>query len=395
MDTLRDVVIVGAGPAGSAAAAALARHGWDVLLLERDHFPRHKVCGEFLSPEAQATLRAVNLYSAVIAASPLALTHATVTTQRGQTVRMALPASAWGVSRFALDAALATAAQEQGAELWQGVVVKAFTQAGAYYAVHLQERTQQAGAPRPATVFARALIMACGRHSATALPPHPTPHTRPLFVGIKAHYMELAMPAQVELYFFPGGYVGINPVEGGRANLCLLLAYDAFRRAGQSVPATLAALAAWNPALGRRLAAGRLIDGTLSTVAPVDTGRPAAPWAEVACLGDTAVLLPPLCGDGMAMALRSAELCAPLADAFLQGDLALAEWAARYQQDWQTEFRQRVRTGRLVQRLFATPFLSDVIVGLGRMAPPLATYVVNATRGPLPVYGTTQPTQHN
>ena len=384
MPTLRDVVIVGAGPAGSALAAALAQQGWDVLLLERDQFPRHKVCGEFLSPEAQTTLRSLNLHRAVAAVAPVALSHATVTTRRGLTLRMRLPGPAWGVSRFAMDAALATAVQAQGVELRPGVTVKAFTKTAGHYAVHLQEHTQSPGRSHPAPIVARALIMACGRHSATALPPHPTPHTRPLFVGIKGHYIDLAMPAQVELYFFPGGYAGLNPVEGGRANLCLLLSYDAFRRAGQSVPATLAALADWNPALGQRLAAGQLLDETICTVAPVDTGRPATPWAEVACVGDTAVMLPPLCGDGMAMALRSAELCAPLAHAFLQGELSLAAWASRYQQAWQAEFSQRVRTGRLLQWLFAVPFLSDTMVGLGRVIPPLSTYFVNATRGSLP-----------
>lgn len=402
MNTLHDVVVVGAGPAGSAAAAALAQQGWDVLLLERDHFPRHKVCGEFLSPEAQGTLRALNLYTAVAAAAPVQLTHARVTTQRGQTVCLSLPGYAWGVSRFALDAALATAAQIKGVALWQGVTVKGFTQTDGYYAVHLQERGPEEAKPRPATVFARALIIACGRHSATALPPHPTPHARPLSVGIKCHHIGIEMPPQVELFFFPGGYAGINPVEGGRTNLCLLLSYQAFRRAGQSVPATLAAIAEWNPALGRRLAAGRVLPETICTVAPVDTGRLATPWTEVACLGDTAVMLPPLCGDGMAMALRSAELCVPLADAFLRGAIPLDSWAAAYPARWHDEFEQRVRTGRRLQRLLGLPVFADALVGLGRVVPPLARYFVKATRGPLlnvgsiaqEPPGTTKPSLH-
>lgn len=383
MPTQRDVVIVGAGPAGSAAAAALAHYGWDVLLIERDTFPRHKVCGEFLSPEAQATLRTLRLADAVAATTPAALTHATVTTQRGRTVRMPLPGAAWGVSRFGMDAALATTAQAQGVELRQGVTVKAFAKVEDGYAIQLQARLHAQADSQPTTVLARALVIACGRHSGTALPPYLTPHMRPRFVGIKAHYAALSMPSQVELYFFPGGYAGLNPVERGRANLCLLLTYDVFRRAGQSVPGTLAALAEWNPALGRRLAAGQVLEETVCTVAPVDTGRPATPWTGVACLGDTAVMLPPLCGDGMAMALRSAELCAPLAHAYLQGELTLAAWAAQYQALWHSEFSQRVRTGRLLQRLFAMPWGADALVGLGHLLPPLATYMVHATRGPL------------
>lgn len=383
MNNLRDVIVVGAGLAGSTVAAALAQRGWDVLLLERDHFPRHKVCGEFLSPEAQATLRALDLYGAVAATSPVPLTHATVTTQRGQTVGMELPGPAWGVSRFALDAALAAAAQSQGVALWNGIAVKAFARNDDHYTVQIQEHSQ-VDRPRPTTVLARSLIIACGRHSATALPPHPAPHTRPLSVGIKAHYADLAMPARVELFLFPGGYAGLNPVEGGRVNLCLLLSYQAFKRAGQSVPATLEAITTWNPALGRRLAEGRLLPDTITTVAPVDTERPAAPWAEVACIGDTAAMLPPLCGDGMAMALRSAQLCAPLADDFLQGKISLEQWAAAYQQGWQTEFSRRVRVGRWLQSALALPLLADGLIGLGRIVPPLATYFVHATRGSLP-----------
>lgn len=383
MHKVRDVVVVGAGLAGSAIAAALAQRGWDVLLLERDHFPRHKVCGEFLSPEAQATLQSLDLYGAVAATDPVALTHATVTTQRGQTIAMELPGPAWGVSRFALDAALATAAQSQGAALRNGVTVKAFARNDDHYTIEIQEHSQ-VDKPRPTTVTARSLIMACGRHSTTALPPHPMPHARPLAVGIKAHYADLAMPAQVELFLFPGGYAGLNPVEGGRVNLCLLLSYKAFKRAGQSVASTLEAITAWNPALGRRLAEGCLLPESVTTVAPVDTERPAVPWANVACLGDTAAMLPPLCGDGMAMALRSAQLCAPLADDFLQGKIALEEWAAAYQQGWQSEFSRRVRVGRWLQSALALPLLADGLIGLGRIVPPLATYFVHATRGSLP-----------
>lgn len=378
---VRDVVVVGAGPAGSAAATALAQRGWDVLLLERDHFPRHKVCGEFLSPEAQETLRMLRLHSAVAALTPVALTHATVTTQRGQTTRMSLPGPAWGVSRFAMDEALATAACEHGVDLWSGILVKEFTTVDNEYVIHLQTRSTTEQTPRYSQVKSRALIIACGRHSASALPPHPTPHNRPLAVGIKCHYVDVVMPAQVELFFFPGGYAGINPIEDGRVNLCLLLSYDAFRRTGQSVAGTLAAIMAWNPALGQRLAGGRALAESICTVAPVDTGRPAAPWSDVACLGDAAVMLPPLCGDGMAMALRSAELCAPLAEAFLRQELTLEGWAAHYQQAWQAEFTQRVRTGRFLQQMLAVPLLADLMIGLGRLAPPLATYFVKATRG--------------
>jgi flavin-dependent dehydrogenase len=101
----------------------------------------------------------------------------------------------------------------------------------------------------------------------------------------------------------------------------------------------------------------------------------------MACLGDTAVMIPPLCGDGMAMAFHSAELCAPLAHDFLAGRLSQAAWAAAYQAAWQAEFSRAVRVGRYLQGVLSLPFLSELLLGLGRLAPPLAGALVRATRG--------------
>ncbi len=110
MNEAFDVAIVGAGPAGSGAAAALAGRGWRVLLVERDRLPRHKVCGEFLSPESQATLAALGLGRALAAADPVALVDAELISRRGTRLLTALPGAAWGLSRYAMDAALAAAA---------------------------------------------------------------------------------------------------------------------------------------------------------------------------------------------------------------------------------------------------------------------------------------------
>jgi flavin-dependent dehydrogenase len=202
-----------------------------------------------------------------------------------------------------------------------------------------------------------------------------------LAVGVKGHYAGIAMPPTVELFFFPGGYAGVSPVEGGRVNVCLLASYSAFTQAGKRVETMLAAAATWNKALGQRLAGGCLLPETAITVAPVDVYRPATPWDGVACLGDAAAMIPPLCGDGMAMALRSAALCVPLAHDYLTGSVSLAGWASEYRRRWHVEFDQRLCVGRLLQRLLAIPLVSDQFVRLGRLAPGLAAYFVRATRG--------------
>ncbi len=155
----------------------------------------------------------------------------------------------------------------------------------------------------------------------------------------------------------------------------------AFAQAGKNVEAMIAAAANANPGLAQRLAGGRALAETAVAVAPVDTHRPPTPWDGIACVGDTAAMIPPLCGDGMAMALRSAQLCAPFAHDYLGGKLSLAAWQTQYSALWYAEFNARLRTGRWLQSLLNRPAVAALLVKAGQALPALATYVVQATRG--------------
>jgi flavin-dependent dehydrogenase len=384
----RDIVVVGAGLAGSGIAAALGQRGWDVLLIERDYFPRHKVCGEFLSPEAQHSLRTLGVLDDVAALEPFPLRAAAITTPGGATIEMALPEDAWGLSRHALDARLADAVERCGGEVWQGAAVTHTSHDADAYVVHVR-RSAEHGRMQMHSIQARAVIMACGRHSSAALPPHNTAQGADKrgwrnCVGLKIHYENVRMEPRVELYLFPGGYVGINPVEGGRANVCLLITYAAFQAAGRSLFCVLEMAATRHAMLAERLRWARAVAESECAVAPVDTQRQPAPWdvqAGLACLGDTAAMIPPLAGDGMAMALRSAELCLDPADAHLQGQLSLAGWEAEYSRAWRREFGRRLRLGQTLQAMLTTPGLGDVMAGIGRRLPWAARWMLDGTRG--------------
>jgi len=373
---LYDVAVIGAGPAGAGAASALAAAGWRVVLIERKKLPHHKVCGEFLSPDAQATLRALGLRDELAALAPRPLTGATLTTRQGATLTMNLPGIAWGLSRYAMDTALAHAAVARGAVLLTETTVTgvAHDEQGATLTLRGNNGEHH--------LRARAAIMAGGRHRTGKLPPAaPTRPREQLFVGLKSHFSGLTMPDRVELFLFTGGYVGINPVETGAANVCLLVNYDGFARAGRTFEGMLAAIARQNPAFAQRMVGAHLLAGTVCTVAAVDTHRPAAPWVEMACLGDTATMIPPLSGDGMAMALRSAELCVPLAHDYLRGACTLPAWREQYCARWHAEFDGRLLMGRGLQSLLAHTRVVDTLIAAGRIAPWLADYAVRATRG--------------
>lgn len=183
------VHIIGAGPAGTAAAIAARSAGRPVLLSEKSRFPRHQVCGEFLSPEISTVLEQLGLWQEFLRAGPAPIHHL-VLHFGTRTLRSRIPGCAFGLSRYRLDRLL----------LDQAVALKAMV--------------KRAVAASPAGVRqggAGPVVVASGRY---AMAP---PGDR-LF-GFKAHFQGPSEDA-VELFFFSGGYVGVSPVEGGTTNVC-------------------------------------------------------------------------------------------------------------------------------------------------------------------------------
>jgi flavin-dependent dehydrogenase len=208
------IEILGGGPAGAAAALYARQSGASVRIWEKSIFPRQKVCGEFLSPEVLPVLERAGILPSFEALRPARITRVNLVF-RNRDAWSRLPATAWGLSRFALDHWFLQHALDAGA--------------------HLQRATAQ-----PATVPPPA-IHAFGRRVTQSLPKG----TR-LF-GFKAHFQGPVNDA-VELYFFAGGYVGVNPVEGGSTNVCGLAREDLLQRIDFDIDHLLAS----QPALSAR-----------------------------------------------------------------------------------------------------------------------------------------------
>lgn len=383
---MHDMIIIGSGLAGSSMACALAQSGWDVLLVERQSHAQHKVCGEFLSPESQASLRELGLYDPVAALQPVAIPQATLTTMRGTALNLPLPGQAWGLSRYALDATLLKAAEDMGVKVLRGATVTNLQVTPQSSQASIRSQTQQT------TVSARLAVIACGRNplpglradSDTTRIGQQSPQSRSnrlSYVGAKCHYTGIDMPRQCELFLFEDGYLGVSPVETGAVNVCMLISKAGFRRAGATVAGAIHMAMAANPALAQRLAPGTALPGSSVAVAPVDTHRQAQPWGPTARIGDAVSMIPPLCGDGMAMALRSAQLAAPLAHAMLQGKLSFDDWMRAHTSTWRHEFSARIRIGRILQTMLARPWLSDLLLSMGRSTPNITRQIVAMTRG--------------
>lgn len=345
-----------------------------MLVLEQRTSLGHKVCGEFISWEAQSTLQALGLLAGVQAAGPAPMERAVLTSRSGVATGFDLARGSWGLSRKSLDTALADAAQAAGAELSMGVRVRRFDQVDGGYVVEARSNG------RGIEVHCRALIAACGRSSSSELPPHSRAALEPRLVGIKTHYQNISMPPQAELYFFEGGYIGLAPVEGGSVNVCLLASKSALKGAGSDPAGLIGALARQIAGVGSRLAGGEPSYPSPLAAAPIDLWRKAEPWDTIACVGDAAAMIPPLAGDGIAAALRSVELCAPLAHAYLSGEITLEGWEQAYHSRWHASFDRPLALARRLETWLGSALGSELLLGVGSLLPPVARRLAALTR---------------
>lgn len=369
-----DAAILGAGVAGISMAGALADRGWNTVLIDKQTFPRHKVCGEFLSPESLKFLVDFRLDQLVRSLHPSEMDRVRLTSADGVSLETPLPGTALGVSRYVLDNALLQHAQKKKVVVQTGVKVTGVFPWERGYRINVRHKHGQE------TIEARAVIGAWGRSAQSALRSNLRSTSHKSFIGIKSHFEGMKAEPVVELYFFPGGYLGISPIEGDYFNVSALLTRSAFYDAGKTVLGAIEKAAYLNLKLGQRLADGKSILGTQAAVATVEPSRKQVAWDLVPHIGDAAAVIPPLCGDGMAMALCSSDLCARLAHRFLRGELSLIEWRQQYTTALHREFSRPLWWGGFVEHLLRNPEMSSLLFRLGRFMPGLAYRIVQATR---------------
>ncbi|MGQ8872410.1 NAD(P)/FAD-dependent oxidoreductase [Paenibacillus sp. TSA_86.1] len=369
-----DVIIVGAGIAGSSCAIELARQGHRTLLLDRQQFPRHKTCGEFMSPETREMLEHLGIHLLEQQKTPSSMDHARITMPDGGEIEAPLPGFAYGISRYELDQQLHQRAHVAGAEILTKVNITSIQQLEDHrYEVEVKQGDERICYQAKAVIGAYGSKKLRGSNSAEGLRDETT------YVGVKSHYRGIDIPARVELYFCDGGYVGISPIENDTVNVAALLTLESVQGSGKSVPEILQAAAMTNSSLAARLTEGEPVQGTQVSVAPLQLSNIPEPWADYPHIGDAMMVIPPLCGDGMSIALRSAILCAGWTDAYLKDEMDYTTWQSEYTLEANREFAPLLRRARTIQNL-AFAKTNRFYPTLARLFPGLASYVVKATR---------------
>jgi len=354
-----DAVIIGAGPAGSAAARLLAEAGWSVALVEKTEFPRRKVCGEFISATSMAVLKACGIAVPFIAAAGPAVMRVGV--YAGDAMLSAPREQLWGraLGREHLDVMLRDAALAAGARLFQPVeVISVELEAGGYRCT-LADGYE---------LSARIVIAACGSWNAKGVfaLPVAAPKSSDLF-AFKAHFSQSRLPAGLmPLLAFPGGYGGLVESDSGRTSLSCCIRRDGLtrarqRRGGKAAEAVLAHIL--ETTKGARLALeNATLEGHFLSTGPIRPGIRPRQNDSIYFTGNIAGEAHPVIAEGISMAIQSSDLLA---------ELLIAHRGERYAQEWKRRFAPRIRAAAVFAQLAMRAPTRVASLGVLRAAPGL------------------------
>lgn len=354
-------MVVGGGLAGSAAATLLARSGRAVVLLEKSREAHHKVCGEFLSREALHYLGRLNVDVESLGAVPIRRVRLVA----AETIAEAeLPFTGASLTRRCLDEALLTAAEKAGVDVRRGAAVQGFKQ---------YEGGWQADLDDGSRVPAADLFAATGKHDlhGNARPQGSQSDLLAFKIYFRLDPRQAAeLQECVELVLFGGGYAGLQPVEAGFANLCLVIQKTRWQSTGHTWQDLLTHMLACSPHLARRLSGAVAQMERPLAISPIPYGWIRGETSEgLWWLGDQAGVIPSFSGDGMSIALHSGCMAAQLC---IGGAGAQA-----YQRKLHRQIRSQVGVATALSRmLVAAPSVANV----ARFAPRMLRAVANLTR---------------
>ena len=360
-----DVAIVGAGPAGSAAATSLARKGYSVVLLDKALFPREKLCGDFLSPINWRIFEQLGVAEELLSLEHEKITSFRISVSSGEHATIGFPFRngrrlfGLGMRRFFLDDLLLRAAEKQGVVIRQGFQVRGIVREQGGWSLSLDGAFPES---RVQSVF---LIGADGRNSLVA-------HRLGLARKRESSENHLAFQARlngvkglkgdVQIHGFPGGYAGLVGLGGGTANLCFVV--EKKKAKGAASPEAL-----WehclcrNPHLRESLRQGEIVSRVRSAF-PVYFSPRRSYGDGFLLAGDAARVTEPVTGEGVFFALKSGMLSAEGIDSAFRKRNGSLEPFASYDRLCREAFSLRQGVNRIIRALVYHPSLLSPVVRL-------------------------------
>ena len=332
------VVFFGGGLAGLVSSIHLSKKGISVTVIEKNTYPKHKVCGEYISNEVLPYLQSLGFNPFEFQAKEI--TDFTLSTSSNTTIKTKLPLGGFGISRYTLDYELAKLAKHNGVEIIHDHVNQ----------IDFQNEIFTITTKSDKSFTGDIVIGAYGKRSN-------------IDVSLK------------------GGYCGVSKVENDHINVCYITSYDAFKKY-TDIDEFQNKVLLQNKQLQEIIRNSKLMFSNPLTISQISFAEKKPVENHMLMCGDTAGMIHPLCGNGMAMAIHSAQIASETIIQYFNKEISTRKQLEEiYTLEWRKAFNKRLRMGRKLAALFNMDFFSEMITLGLRLFPWILPFIIKKTHG--------------
>ena len=368
MATNPDVIIIGGGLAGLASAIHLSKKGLSVTVIEKSGYPRHKVCGEYISNEILPYLQWLDADVSIL--NPTQINRFEFSAPTGANITSQLPLGGFGISRHTLDNFLYEKAVANGCTFIKDTATYVFFQ----YDVFTVKTKDE-------TFTSKIVLGAFGKRS--NIDQHLSRdfiRNKSPWLAVKAHYSGSFPVDLVAIHNFSGGYCGISKVEEDKINICYLADYNTFKQ-HKNIEDYQREVLYKNVHLKTIFESSNMLFDKHLTISQISFDKKAPVEKHILMLGDTAGLIHPLCGNGMAMALHSAKLASELVIEYYCGKITRQVLEKEYACRWKYHFSKRLFMGRMLGKALSNKQLTNQLLKVAVNFPAILPKIIKQTHG--------------
>ena len=373
-DATYDLAIVGGGLAGLALSIQIAKAGYRVILFEKEQYPFHRVCGEYISLESWNFLQQLGVDLSSLNVSHIKRLQ--VSDIKGVFFEQPLPLGGFGISRYKLDHTLAQIAKQTGAVVREQTRVNDIQFSNDRFNI---ESTK-------GNFKAKVVAGSFGKRSNLDVKwkrPFIVAKKNKLnnYIGVKYHIRYDFPDDLIALHNFKKGYCGISKVEDDKYCLCYLTTAGNLQNSNNDIRRMEQNTLSANPHLKKIFNECDMLWKEPVVISQISFDKKNLVEDHVLMMGDAAGMITPLCGNGMSMAMHASKIAAEQILKFLEGTISRQTMEQEYAKKWNKLFANRLRTGRMLQRLFDSQWLTTLIIRLGRTFPSVIRSLIKQTHG--------------
>jgi len=369
-----DITVIGGGLAGLALSIQLSKQGRSVALFEKEQYPFHKVCGEYISMESWDFIEGLGLPLSKLDLPKISKLQ--VSAPGGKLLKQELPLGGFGISRYYLDHALKSIALANGVDVYENCKVNEVNFKDDRF--NLQTTNGNFSSKVCCGSYGKRSNLDVKWKRDFILQKASKLNN---YIGVKYHIKTDFADDTIVLHNFEDGYCGMSKIEEGKFCLCYLTNAKNLKDSGNSIALMEAQVLHKNPFLKDIFTKSKFLYEAPVTISQNSFDKKTQVEDHVLLLGDAAGMITPLCGNGMSMALHGSKIAAQKIELFLREELTREEMELQYIIDWKHTFAKRLQAGRLLQRFFGKTWVTNGFVSLMKLVPGITRTLISQTHG--------------